>query len=864
MAKLSKNTKYVYGLDIGTRSIVGTVGYRVKDRFVVVAQKVKEHESRAMLDGQIHDIEAVSGTIRDVTEALSKEVDKPLKQVCIAAAGRVLKTVNVHVDMEFEEDKNVNGEDVHMLNSYGIEKAYEVFGEQNGTDTHFYCVGYSVVHYLLNDYPISNLENHKASKIGADIIATFLPDDVVDGLYKAVEMADLEVANLTLEPIAAIELAIPDMYRMLNIALIDVGAGTSDISITRDGSIVAYGMLPVAGDRLTESVAKHCLVDFATAETIKRGIENSDTVEYKDIMGHTQKITAEEILNVLNDDLEVMAEQASDKIKELNGGKSVSAVFVVGGGGRIAHYTDKVAEHLGITPDRCAVRGEEVMGKVDFMDDDAERDSLMVTPIGICLNYYEQSNNFIFVTFNKKRIKLYDNGHLAIVDAALTADFPNDDLFPKRGKSLFFTLNGKDTEIRGSLGESAAITHNGETADINTQIRSNDVVEVVPSTVGEDASMTVGKLPDFSGSITIKIDGKELVLPKLANVNGELVVETYEIKPGDKVELLNYYTVSQVLSFMDIPEGAAEEILVNREKADLDEKVYDNFTISIKINMQRIMGLGDEAQSFEELPDSDEVVIEKNKPVDPDSFAALPEDEEYVSGAYAPPKPEKEEEEDKEEENTEEEKPEEAKPEEDKTEEKTDDESDMRKDNNPLMSALEKARKNAEQVVTHIEFERAEEALANMVQSNAGLVTEAKKAEESVKEEAPADENIEEKPDEDGIMKSTDPDISDNEKEVLSALEKVKEQKYVEKILDRKEEKEEKKEDDGAVHVTVNGGDVALTGKKDYIYVDVFDLINFDLSKPQGKSVETLLNGKKAAYTDILHEGDVLDIHWRD
>ncbi len=55
---------------------------------------------------------------------------------------------------------------------------------------------------------------------------------------------------MTLEPIAAINVAIPEAFRMLNIALVDVGAGTSDISITRDGSIIAYGMIPFAVMRL--------------------------------------------------------------------------------------------------------------------------------------------------------------------------------------------------------------------------------------------------------------------------------------------------------------------------------------------------------------------------------------------------------------------------------------------------------------------------------------------------------------------------------------------------------------------------------------------------------------------------------------
>ena len=92
---------------------------------------------------------------------------------------------------------------------------------------------------------------------------------MVDGLYAAVGQAGLSVANMTLEPIAAINVAIPENYRMLNIALVDVGAGTSDISITRDGSIIAYGMIPHAGDELTEVIVQHFLVDFNMAESIK-------------------------------------------------------------------------------------------------------------------------------------------------------------------------------------------------------------------------------------------------------------------------------------------------------------------------------------------------------------------------------------------------------------------------------------------------------------------------------------------------------------------------------------------------------------------------------------------------------------------
>ena len=273
--KVNYPGQLVFGLDIGTRSIVGTVGYRADDKFHIVAQYSKEHDTRAMLDGQIHDIVRVGGTIKAVKEKLEKTVGRKLTDVCIAAAGRVLKTINVHVEENFGQEHEVSGEDIYSLNSKGIEQAYAEFGsDKNGDKAEkeslmkFYCVGYSVTRYYMNGYAIGNLEEHNANVIGEDMIATFLPEDVVDGLYKSVQLAGLQVANLTLEPIAAIGLAIPESYRMLNIALIDVGAGTSDISITKDGAIIAYGMIPIAGDAITEVVAKHCLVDFAAAEKI--------------------------------------------------------------------------------------------------------------------------------------------------------------------------------------------------------------------------------------------------------------------------------------------------------------------------------------------------------------------------------------------------------------------------------------------------------------------------------------------------------------------------------------------------------------------------------------------------------------------
>lgn len=570
----------VFGLDIGTRSIVGTVGYKMAERFEVVAQCVKEHETRAMIDGQIHDINAVGESIIEVKEALEKQVGRKLEEVCIAAAGRVLRTLTIHGEQEFEEEVEVDSEHIYSLDSLCVEKAHGEIADLKENGMKFYCVGYTVIKYYLNDYPISTLESHKAKKIGADMLVTFLPEDVVDGLYKAVGIAGLEVAALTLEPIAAMNVAIPQMYRMLNIALVDVGAGTSDICITKDGSIVAYGMIPYAGDEVTETIAREYLLDFKSADALKIACgSKKKTVSYKDIMGISHSIAPNKVVETVAPVVEDIAGKVAEKIVELNGGKSVSAVFIVGGGGKISGFAENLADKLGIVRERVALRGEEVMDDIYFWQSDIKKDPLLVTPIGICLNFYDQKNNFIFVNFNGQRIKLYDNNHLTIVDAAMQAGFKNDALFPRRGKEITFTVNEKQRIIRGALGEPAVITLDGEPVSINAPIEANMKIVIQESTAGAPAEFLVEQLPEYSSTITFLVNGKKIECPKFVQANGEMVSGYYSIQDGDDIQMLKYYTVSQILEFMDVLLDYNVDIYVNNQLAYRDTVVYENFSL---------------------------------------------------------------------------------------------------------------------------------------------------------------------------------------------------------------------------------------------------------------------------------------------
>lgn len=714
----------VFGLDIGTRSVVGTVGYRTDETFHVVAQTERQHDTRSMLDGQIHDIERVGRTIKEVKEELERIIGKELNEVCIAAAGRVLRTINSSAFIEFPEDTTVDAEHIYTLEMLGVEKAYEDFQAVNNLDIKFYCVGYTVVKYYMNDYPILTLERHKARKISVDLIATFLPDEVVDGLYKAVEAAGLEVANLTLEPIAAMTAAIPIMYRMLNIALVDVGAGTSDISITKEGSIVAYGMIPKAGDELTEAIARAYLLDFNEAEHVKQEASKKTTIKFNDIMGIAQKAEPKDVLAVVEPVVNEIAKDVSDKIKELNADKPVSAVFVVGGGGKVPGFTEALAREMGIMAERVALRGEEVLKEIDYQFSGAKLDSAYVTPIGICLNFYEQKNNFVFVSFNEKRIKLYDNGHLSVADAAVQAGFPNEGLFPKRGKELNFTVNDKQHMVRGQIGEPAVILLNGTEVNLTTTIIAGDKITVTESTSGKPASVTIGSLAEFGATISVAVNDRKVSLPKFAEVNGELQSEYYEIQEGDEITMRPYYSVQQIVEFMDVILKPEMNIYVNNKVADKDTLVYDNFSV---IWTMEDLTLSDVSKEEEESAKATTVTKAKQQT----EYEAAVAEEEKENEKYA--------------------------------------------DDGTLDEE-------------YVEYKRQKE--------------EAKKKEEEL-------ENL--KP----------------------------------------------------ITVYVNGGAVLLTGKRSYVFVDVFDYIDFDLNKrPEGKGIVTNINGRKAEFTEGLFEGDKLEIRW--
>ena len=418
----------IFALDIGTRSIIGLVGTVQDEKLQVLAIDKEEHARRAMIDGQIEDIEQVAKVARHVKERLENKLECSLTNVCVAAAGRALKTQKAFCEMEFEKPQRIDEEIIGRLEAGAIEKAEEAFAqemEQEGRQ--FFLVGYTVTQYLLDNYPISDLLDHQGQRVSADVIATFLPSEVVESLYTTMGKVGLEVASLTLEPIAAINAAIPENIRLLNLALVDIGAGTSDIAISRDGSIVGYTMATVAGDEITEALMKSYLVDFQTAERMKIDIQSQENIEFTDILGLPHTVANEEARASIDGSFKTLCKEIAEKILAVNG-NAPSAVFLAGGGSKLADMRECVAKYLEMDLNRVAIAGNNF--SVNAVSDEYDLNNPeYATPLGIAVSAgLNMINDSCHVMLNGKRSKLFRSGSLTVLDILMMNGYRSQDL----------------------------------------------------------------------------------------------------------------------------------------------------------------------------------------------------------------------------------------------------------------------------------------------------------------------------------------------------------------------------------------------------------------------------------------------------
>lgn len=544
-------------LDIGTRKVVGLLTLPGEKGLRITAAEKVEHSTRAMYDGQIHDVVEVAGVVSQIVSKLSAKAGVPLTEAAVAAAGRALRTFRGTALRELSGLTELTGSDVFALELEAVQAAQAAMAEALQDREHpqdYHYVGHSVMGARLDGLNIGNLVGQRGQRAELDVIATFLPRGVVDSLQAVLQRCGLEMTALTLEPIAALSVAVPQTMRHLNLVLVDIGAGTSDIAITSKGSVKAYDMVPIAGDEITEALSEAYLLDFTTGEEVKRQIAGKEKLTFTNILGQKETVSAAALTDSLRPAVERLAGQIAERVLKLNGGPP-QAIMLVGGGSLTPGLPAALAAAVGLPENRVAVRGRDAVAGVEGAK------SLLsgpdsITPIGIAVASRDKSTlGFHLVHVNGHSVRLFHPSRLTVADALLAAGISIKDLQGRVGKGMTVAVNGALHIVRGTFGKPARLLLNDNPANLESPINHRDQIQVIPGIPGEPGRATVAEVAGESlGALTITVNGEQCTLAPLIAVNGEEALPDRELADNDTVIIRPIRTVEDVLHRLGFPE----------------------------------------------------------------------------------------------------------------------------------------------------------------------------------------------------------------------------------------------------------------------------------------------------------------------
>lgn len=621
-----QESKKIFALDIGTRSVVGIILEKTDNNYHVTDILSKEHAERSMLDGQIHDVLSVSKIITEIKEELEKK-HGPLHKVCVAAAGRSLKTERSEAVVSIHGKPMIMKEDILHLELTAVQSAQAKVAEKHAVASGQYydCVGYSILYYRLDGEEIGSLIDQQGREASVEIIATFLPKVVVESLIAALHRSGLEMEALTLEPIAAINVLIPPSMRRLNVALVDIGAGTSDIAITDSGTVIAYGMVPVAGDEITEAISDQFLLDFPLAEKAKRELYTNDSIVITDILGFESEIAKEEMTAQIMPELDHLAESICREILRLNNNNPPKAVMLVGGGSLTPLLPEKVAAFLQLPANRVAIRGIDAIASLTIADH-IHRGPELVTPIGIAIAAHNTPVQYVSVYVNEQSVRLFDVNDVTVGDSLLAAGIKMNKLYGKPGLAKIITLNGQAITIQGKLGSAPSLTINGKPAGLDDKIANGDHIHVEKGEDGAPTDLKIKDLIDHIPNMKVAVNEQDFEIAPIITCNKKETTADKLVEDRDELTIGHPKTIEELLLFLNMDElleqikpfslkingtdhsipGKSGIVFLNGEKSGKEAPLRQN---------DRITVTGSGSLTVKELAELNNIGLQQNIPV---------------------------------------------------------------------------------------------------------------------------------------------------------------------------------------------------------------------------------------------------------
>ena len=378
-----KPSEIVVALDIGTTKVCAIAGRKNQYGLVEILGMGKV-KSEGVSRGVVSNISKTVKAIQDAVDMAEKQAQTKFTNVYVGIAGQHIKSIHHHGILMREDGlEEITRADVDKL----ISDMYRLV----------LPAGDKILHVIPQEFTVDE-EQDIIDPVGMSGVRLEANFHIITGrvtasrnIQRCVEKVGLEVADVTLEPIASAAAVLSDEEKEAGVALVDIGGGTTDITIFKDGIIRHTAVIPFGGAIITNDIKEGCTVMLDQAEKLKvkfgsalaEEVHNNRIITIPGLKGREHKEISERNLSKI---IQARVQEIFDfvlwEIKRSGFDRKLIGGLVLTGGGALLNHINLLAEyHTGLNT-RVGLPTEHLAHKYDGMIDSP----IYSTSIGLLIN----------------------------------------------------------------------------------------------------------------------------------------------------------------------------------------------------------------------------------------------------------------------------------------------------------------------------------------------------------------------------------------------------------------------------------------------------------------------------------------------
>lgn len=400
-----KENDIAVGLDIGTTKIVAMIG-RANEYGKLEILGVGKSKSLGVHRGAVNNITQTINSIQQAVREAEADADMEIEEVVVGIAGQHIRSLQ-HSDYITREDSDevIKEGDVGKLCSQ-VHKLVMLPGEE-------------IIHVLPQEFKvdgqgeITEPVGMHGGRLEANFHVVVGQVSSIKNIGRCVTSSGLQLSGITLQPLASAKATLSDEEKEAGVALIDIGGGTTDLAIFKDGIIRHTAVVPFGGNVITEDIKEGCSIIEKQAELLKLKFgsawpgENKDNeiVSIPGLRGREPKeITLKNLSKIIHYRVVEIIEEIFLEIKnygyEEQKKKLIAGIVVTGGGSQLKHIKQLI-EYITGMDTRIGYPNEHLAG-----DTDTEiKEPIYATAVGLVLDSLEKQARIHYKNEKKEEQK---------------------------------------------------------------------------------------------------------------------------------------------------------------------------------------------------------------------------------------------------------------------------------------------------------------------------------------------------------------------------------------------------------------------------------------------------------------------------